>query len=266
METKRLNHTPIYYYVSGNMSGECILFIHAAFADHTMFDKQVSYFQKSYKVITLDLIGHGQSVDTKKGDSIDKMADYIFQIMRAENISKIHFVGVSLGSVIIQDFANKYPDHVASLSCFGGYDVNNFDPAMQKGNGKEQMLMMLKAVFSIKWFAESNKKISAVTHEAQEAFYQMNIRFRKRSFMYLATLSSMVNKFETKVRNYNLLIGCGEKDIPMELEAVSMWSTCEPKSKKVIFSNAGHLVNMDAPEEFNKTMEQFIKGDVSNRA
>lgn len=262
MATRRLNNTPIYYYLSGNMSAECILFIHAAFADHTMFDKQVSYFQEKYKIITLDLIGHGQSIDTKKGDRIDKMADYIHQIIREEDISKFHLVGVSLGSIVIQDFANKYPEHVASLSCFGGYDINNFDPVMQKGNSKVQMFMLLKAIFSIKWFAESNKKISAVTQEAQESFYQMNIRFRKSSFMHLATLNKMVNQFETKERNYNLLIGCGEKDIPMELEAVSMWNTCEPKSKKVIFSNAGHLVNMDAPNEFCKTIDQFIKGDL----
>jgi len=262
METRRLNNTPIYYYLSGNMSGECILFIHAAFADHTMFDKQASYFQEKYKIITLDLIGHGQSIDTKKGDRIDKMADYIHQLIREEDISKFHLVGVSLGSIIIQDFANKYPEHVASLSCFGGYDINNFDPVMQKGNSKAQMFMLLKAIFSIKWFAESNKKISAVTQEAQESFYQMNIRFRKSSFMHLATLNTMVNQFETKERNYNLLIGCGEKDIPMELEAVSIWNTCEPKSKKVIFSNAGHLVNMDAPNEFSKTIDQFIKGEL----
>jgi len=43
--------------------------------------------------------------------------------------------------------------------------------------------MMLKAIISIKWFAKSNKLISATTTEAQEKFYQMNIRFKKRSFI-----------------------------------------------------------------------------------
>lgn len=37
-----------------------------------------------------------------------------------------------IGAILIQDFANKFPDKVASLCCIGGYDINNFDPALQK--------------------------------------------------------------------------------------------------------------------------------------
>lgn len=259
MERKFLKETPIYYYVSGNEQGECLMFLHAAFADHTMFDRQVEYFKEKYKIITIDLIGHGRSVHTKKGDSIDKMAEWIQQIINQEQVEKVHLIGVSLGSVIIQDFANKYPDQVASLACFGGYDVNNFDPNMQKGNSKEQALMMLRAILSVKWFAESNKKISAYTKEAQEEFYQMNIRFQKKSFLYLASLNGMVNKYKTKERNYDLLIGCGEKDIPMELEAVNMWHSSEPTSRVIIFEGAGHLVNMDVPMEFNQVIDKFLR-------
>lgn len=84
-----------------------------------------------------------------------------------------------MGAVFIQDFANKYPDKVLSLACFGGYDINNFDIAKQKANSKGQMKMMLKALFSIKWFAKSNKKISAYTVDAQSEFYDLNIKFKK---------------------------------------------------------------------------------------
>lgn len=73
--------------------------------------------------------------------------------MIEENIEKVHLVGISIGAILIQDFANKYPDMVSSLACFGAYDINNFDISMQKENGKAQVLMMLKAIFSIKWFA-----------------------------------------------------------------------------------------------------------------
>lgn len=74
-------------------------------------------------------------------------------------IEKIHIVGISLGAVLAQDFANQYPEAVQSLACFGGYDINNFDAKMQKENSASQTLMMLKALFSIKWFAKSNKNI-----------------------------------------------------------------------------------------------------------
>ena len=71
-------------------------------------------------------------------------------------------MGISLGAVLAQDFANRYPEAVQSLACFGGYDINNFDVKMQRENGASQMLMMLKALFSVKWFARSNKKFQHI--------------------------------------------------------------------------------------------------------
>lgn len=255
---KQLEGSPIYYYITDNNAANSILFIHAAFADHTSFDKQVAYFSPRYRTITLDLIGHGKSVQTKKGDDITKTADYIARILELEDIQQAHLVGVSIGAVLIQDFANKYPEKVASLCCIGAYDINNFDPSMQKENSGKQVGMMLKALVSVKWFAKSNKAISATTSDAQEAFYQMNIKFKKRSFVYLANLSKLLNKCETKKRKYSLLIGYGEKDSPLEAKAAEMWNKSEPESKLLVFKDSGHLVNMDSPDEFNLALDQFI--------
>lgn len=257
MKPIKLVNSPITYFISGTEHKEWILFIHAAFVNHNMFKKQFAYFQKKYNILAIDILGHGQSTDTKKGDTIDKMSEWIFDILKAENIEKIHIVGVSLGAVLAQDFANHFPKLVSSLACFGGYDINNFDIKLQKENGAKQRMMMLKALFSVKWFAQGNKKISAYTLQAQDEFYDMNIRFPKKSFMFLANLSSMVNKQKTEKRKYPLLIGCGNFDIPMELEAIKQWEISEPHCKVVIFENAGHCVNMDVPQEFNKTMENF---------
>lgn len=257
MKQYHLENSPIVYYISGKENAEWVLFIHAAFVDHHMFRAQIDYFQDKYNILTLDIIGHGGSTKTKKGDSIDKMSGWISEILKTEKIEKIHIVGISLGAVLAQDFADQYPEAVRSLACFGGYDINNFDVKMQRENSAAQMLMMFKALFSIKWFAKSNKKISAYTLQAQNDFYEMNIQFPKKSFMYLASLNSMINVRQKKQREYPLLIGCGKYDIPMELSAVEMWKKNEPECVVAVFENAGHCVNMDAPNEFNAVMEEF---------
>ena len=172
------------------------------------------------------------------------------------DIPAAHFVGVSLGSVFIQDFANRYEEKVLSLACFGGYDINDFDIEKQKANSKGQMKMMLKAIFSIKWFAKANKNISAYTERAKDEFYALNIKFKKRSFMYLAKLNSLVNRFPRKKRGYPLLIGCGEFDIPAESEIVAEWAAKE-NCGYVIIRGAGHCCNMDKPSEFNSALEKF---------
>ena len=257
MEQYHLKDSPVVYYISRNEQTEWVLFIHAAFVNHQMFRAQIDHFRDRYNILTLDIIGHGLSTNTQKGDSINKMSAWINDILKAEQIENIHIVGVSLGAVLAQDFANHYPEKVKSLACFGGYDINHFDSKLQKKNGTAQMLMMLKALFSVKWFAKSNKKISAYTLQAQNDFYEMNIRFPRRSFMYLASLSSLVNVCRPKPRTYPLLIGCGEHDIPMELEAVELWKKSEPECDVAILDNAGHCANMDAPREFNAVLEAF---------
>ncbi len=128
-------------------------------------------------MLTLDLIGHGNSTGTKKGDSIAQMPVWIDGILKKEHIEAVHIAGVSLGAVVAQAFANRFPQAVKSLACFGGYDINHFDGKMQQENRAAQTRMMLKAIFSVKWFAGANQKISAYTEQAQRDFYEMNLAF-----------------------------------------------------------------------------------------
>lgn len=255
MTEKILENTSIHYWINDTNAESAIIFIHPAFANHTCFDSQLDYF-KDYRVVTIDLIGHGKSLG--KG-TIEDTAKYIKQIMETERIDKINLVGISIGAVLVQDFANKYSDMVSSLTCIGGYDINNFDKSLQKSNTKYQMLMMLKAMFSIKAFAKDNKKISAYTKEAQEKFYQMNLEFKKSSFRYLATLGNLINKYHTKKRTYPLLIGVGKYDNDMAKTAAVMWHESEPESEYIEFYGAGHIVNMDTPEQFNKELRKIIR-------
>lgn len=253
---KKLDNTSIYYWINDSDAETSILFLHPAFADHSCFDKQMKYFGNHFKVIALDLIGHGCSLG--KG-SITDTADNIAAIMKTEKIGKINLVGVSIGAVLVADFANQYPDQLASLCCIGGYDINHFKPELQKGNSSQQMKMMLRGFLSIRKFAEENKKISAYTPEAQEQFYNMNLHFKKSSFRYLAPLGSLINKHETQERSYPLLIGVGEHDNEMAIKASKQWAESEPTARFVIFSGAGHIVNMDTPDAFNKELESLLQ-------
>lgn len=260
MQQKRLDNSPIAYFVSRTGHAPWVLLIHAAFVHHGMFREQFAYFEGRYNLLAVDIIGHGQSTDTRRGDTVERMSEWIAGILAAEGIGRAHIAGVSLGAVLAQDFANRYPQAVRSLACFGGYDVNHFDGSMRKENSAAQMRMMLKALVSVKWFAEANKKISACTPQAQDAFFEMNLRFPKKSFRFLAGLRRMVNRYETGRRGYPLLIGCGELDLPMAQEAVREWKSREPGCTAVFLEHAGHCANMDAPEAFNRILEAFWKG------
>ena len=94
MKQYYLDESPIVYYTSRKEKAEWILFIHAAFVNHNMFQIQIDYFQDKYNILTLDIIGHGKSTKARKGDSINKMSMWISEILKTEKIEKIHIVGM----------------------------------------------------------------------------------------------------------------------------------------------------------------------------
>jgi pimeloyl-ACP methyl ester carboxylesterase len=259
---KQLNSLSIHYYVTGDNNAPCMLFLHPAFADHRAFDKQLEYFSQNYKVITIDLLGHGLSQNIATKDGIGNSSVYIKEIMSIENIDKIHLIGVSIGSLIAQDFANKYADKVLSLCALGGYDINNYDKSIESQQKGQQLSFVLKALFSINSFSKANSLVSAKTEEAQKDFYEMNKLFKRRSFRYMTTLSNIMNQYRTEVRDYPLLILCGDSDVPLSIELSRKWNASEQRSKFCMISNAGHCANMDNPTEFNRVLESFLLGDL----
>ena len=74
MKQHKSEHSPIVYYISGKTHNEWVLFLHAAFVNHKMFQAQIDYFKNKYNVLAVDIIGHGQSTRPRKGDAIDKMS------------------------------------------------------------------------------------------------------------------------------------------------------------------------------------------------
>lgn len=252
--TKSLIH---YYITDENNSNETILFIHPAFLDHRTFDNQVEFFSKQYKVITIDLIGHGKSQNLKTKDKIHNTKDHIKEILDIENISKVHLVGISIGALLAQDFANTYPNMTSSLTAVGGYDISNYDSSIEKSQRKEQVGFMLKALFSIEAFSRANANISAYTSKAQNDFYEINLQYKRSSFKYMTTLNSIMNQSQSE-RIYPLLIMYGQYDSPLAISLASKWHASLSDSELVVISDAGHCANMDNPELFNNSIFNFI--------
>lgn len=258
-ENKMIKSLPIHYYITGDNQTEAIIFLHPAFADHRTFNQQLAFFSPKYKVITIDLLGHGQSQGIKTHEGIDSSAEHIREILDMEGIEKIHLVGVSIGSLIAQNFANLYPDRVLSLCSVGGYDINHYDSSIEKEQRKQQLSFIIKALLSIKWFSKSNSLVSAITEAAQTEFYKMNLLIKRRSLRYLGTLKNIMNKFQTE-RNYPLLILCGDKDNALAIKLSRAWSESESDSLFKLINKAGHCANMDNPRVFNETLMSFIDG------
>ena len=248
----------IHYYVGGEKERPAILFLHPAFSDHTCFYKQVDFFANRFRVITIDLIGHGLSKPNNSKLKIEGSIECVLETMKAENIYSIHIAGVSLGSLIAQYFALLHPEKTISLTALGGYNINHIDKRVAQLQQKELFKWLFRIVFSMDAFRRYLASVSAVNGAEQEQFYESVKGFSRKSFPLMSGLSKLIAERKNPRRDYPLLILAGEKDNDLAKKMAECWHNEEPDSMFHIIENAGHCANMDNSERFNNIVLDAI--------
>lgn len=124
-------------------STEWVTFVHGAGGSSSIWFKQIRDFQKHFNVLLLDLRGHGNSKDQLKSALKQKytfkaIAEDIVEVIDFLKIESSHFVGISLGSIVIRQLAEMHPERVKSM-ILGG--------AILKMNFRSQVLMRLGNMF-----------------------------------------------------------------------------------------------------------------------
>ena len=117
------------YEIIDNQAEEWVVFIHGLGGSTKTWKKQIDSFSQRYNLLLLDLPGHGCNAENTihKVDT-QKLHAGIRETMDHLGISRAHFVGLSLGTIVIADFAVRYPDYVgtiilggSALKLSGGY-------------------------------------------------------------------------------------------------------------------------------------------------
>jgi len=98
-------------------SSEWTIFIHGFGGSSNVWFKQVREFQQHFNVVLIDLRGHGKSqgLPKKRKYSFELIAQEVAEVINYLHIQKAHFIGVSLGSIVIRQLAVNYPKMVKSM-------------------------------------------------------------------------------------------------------------------------------------------------------
>ena len=122
---------------------EWITFVHGAGGSSSIWFKQIREFQKHFNILLLDLRGHGASNQKLKNAfkqeyTFKSIAEDVLEVLDYLRIKSSHFVGISLGTIVIRQLAELHPDRVSSM-VMGG--------AILKMNFRSQVLMKLGNAF-----------------------------------------------------------------------------------------------------------------------
>ena len=107
------NGIEIHYTIEG--SGPWITLSHSLACNVSMWDGQAAWLKERYTVLRFDTRGHGQSSAPSGPYTLDQMADDVHGLFTHLGIDRTHWVGLSMGGMIGQTYALKYPGRFASM-------------------------------------------------------------------------------------------------------------------------------------------------------
>ena len=254
-----------YTIYSNTKSTQWVTFVHGAGGSSAIWFKQIREFQKEYNVLLLYLLGHGNSNQQiknafKQKYTFSALADDIIEVLDYLKIEKSHFVGISLGTILIRQLAEMHLERVQSM-ILGG--------AILKMNFRSQILMRLGNIFKYvlpylvlyKFFAfvimpNKNHKQSRILfiNEAKKLYQKEFIRW----FKLTAEINSILKLFRQVEINIPTLYIMGEEDY-MFLPSVSKVVESHYKSSQlIVIDNCGHVVNVEQPHTFNDKVLSFL--------
>jgi pimeloyl-ACP methyl ester carboxylesterase len=240
-----------------------VTFVHGAGGSSSIWFKQVRDFRKHYNVLLIDLRGHGKSkrpiYEKIKQYTFDVIGDEVIEVLDHLKIQSTHFVGISLGTIIIREISERYPKRVSSL-IMGG--------AIMKLNLRGQVLMrlgvLLKSVipyiFLYKFFAfiimpkKSHRESRNLFIEEAKKLYQKEF---KRWFTLASQVNPLLSFFRINDSGIPTLYIMGAEDY-MFLPSISKLVKNHTSSTLHVIPDCGHVVNVEQPTIFNERSIRFL--------
>lgn len=254
-----LHYTP-YIHPS---SKEWVTFIHGAGGSSAIWFKQVRDFKEHYNVLLIDLRGHGRSkspvYEELQRYSFEVIGDEVMEVLDHLKIPQTHLVGISLGTIIIRDLSERYPDRISCL-IMGG--------AVMKLNVRGQVLMRLGVLLQsivpylllyklFAWIIMPRRKHresrNLFVREARK-LYQKEF---KRWFTLAADINPLLKIFRLKDTGIPTLYIMGSED-HMFLPSIRKLVADHRMALLHVIPECGHVVNVERPLAFNVECIRFI--------
>lgn len=258
LKTFLYKNTQISYTESGK--GSALVFLHGFLENKNMWSSYVDYFSTKYRVITIDLFGHGHSECFGYIHTMEDQADMIYGLLSDLRIRKSTLIGHSMGGYVALAFGELYPDHVKSLVLINASSRAdsperkiNRDRAVEvvKKNTSAFVSMAINNLFSESARLAFKKQIELIRNEALQTSAQGIV----------AALEGM------KIRNdrevllhfgpYTKLVITGNEDvIASEYEILDETKDADVTTHVL---NCGHMAPLEKETEIIHLLQLFLK-------
>ncbi len=257
-----LDGRKIYYDLTGAETGPLVCFTHSLSSDGGMWSEQmVPLIEAGYRVLRLDMRGHGGS-DPVDGDyTMDALADDVAAALDALGLDKVQFIGLSIGGMIGQAFALKYPDRLISamlcdtLPATPDNAAAAWEPRLDTVRKNNSVVPLADPTME-RWFTDAFKpQKPARWKEIRETIAATTPEG------YLGCGAAILNfDFRDRLSDIKapVLVVCGDQDEGTPPAGNKLIAEKVANGRYEEISNARHFPNVEHPDVFNKLMMPWL--------
>jgi 3-oxoadipate enol-lactonase len=263
MPNMQINDVNVYYEVHGE--GEPLLLIGGFSQDVLGWFSQIAAYSRFYKVIVYDHRGVGRTEAPDVPWSMEMMADDAAGLMAGLGIEKAHVIGWSLGGMIAQELALKYPARISSLvlvSTFaspyypGLYVMEAGAKMLQEGISQETYFQFLLLWINSEKFFEKPERVQKAIEmmmanpypQSARAMFQLLDAFRQQPFT-----RDRLGQITAPA-----LVIAGKQDILMPVKMSEEIAAGINNARLVVLDGAAHGIVMENWREFNQVVLDFL--------
>ena len=254
-----------YKTIVNNQFNDWVVMIHGAGGSIEVWYRQVADFARHFNLLLVDLVGHGGSAGESFGKrfNFSKAAEQVMEVVNYLKIEKGHFMGLSLGSIVVRLIAKENPCKVSSMVLAG---------AVTELSVKVKVLLQLATTFRLIVPYGLIKRVIAKCIIPQEKYNKSKRLFlnnaKKVSFDSFLSWIKLGDGLSTRIKSLfdeyiaiPTLYLMGEDDklfLPKVQQTVR--NSGSDNVSLVIVPNAGHVCNVDNKHYFNQQSLEFMCG------
>ena len=245
-------------YIGHEGKGFPLVLVHGFLGSSRMWGPQIDFFKDYFRVITLDLPGYGKNNKVKSHKSIQSMANLLLDCLEEKKIDKFYLLGHSMGGMIVQEMIKKDGDKISKLVCYStgpkGEMPGRFETIDQsRENLKNKGLEITAKNIAKTWFIKGE----------EAKYFDICIDAGKQTSMETADNSLVAIKNWNGVDTLKNIKGktlfvWGDLDKSYNLEQTQILENNIGDSKLIIFKNCAHNIHLEQPDQFNKTIKDFL--------
>jgi pimeloyl-ACP methyl ester carboxylesterase len=242
-----------------------VVLVHGAGGSSSIWFRQLRAYRQHFNVLLVDLRGHGESAkldDGREGETytFEAVSREVIDVLDHVGIQRAHFVGISLGCLIIRTIAEIAPERVTSMVLGGAIARLNVRSRILVvlGNALKRVLpfMWLYRLYAWILMPRGNHRESRLVfvREAQKLARKEFLRW----FRLTMELTALVRMFEERDTGIPTLYLMGDQD-HMFLPAARRMAARHRRAVLRVIEQCGHVCNIERPAQFNHHSIQFMR-------